>query len=134
MMWFKESLSLLPRPHSNLRSQKSTRLDDLIFQDFKRIQKTKDGCTPIQYSTVQYSTVQYSTVQSNPMQRNATQYNAIRSNAMRYNPMQCNTMQCNAMQSKTIQYNTIQVYCVILLASGVALHEMPHQLVYRYST
>ena len=34
----------------------------------------------------------------------------------------------------TIQYNTIQVYCVILLASGVALHEMTHQLVYRYST
>ena len=34
----------------------------------------------------------------------------------------------------TMQYNTIQVYCVILLASGVALHEMTHQLVYSYST
>ena len=40
----------------------------------------------------------------------------------------------NTMQYNTIQYNTIQVYCVILLASGVALHEMTHQLVYRYST
>ena len=34
----------------------------------------------------------------------------------------------------TMQYNTVQVSCVILLASGVALHEMTHQLVYRYST
>ena len=34
----------------------------------------------------------------------------------------------------TLQCNTIQVYCVILLASGVALHEVTHQLVYRYST
>ena len=40
----------------------------------------------------------------------------------------------NTMQYNTIQYNTIQVYCVILLASGVALHEMTHQLVYSYST
>ena len=32
-----------------------------------------------------------------------------------------------------IQYNTIQVYCVMLLASGVALHEMTHQVVYRFS-
>ena len=31
-------------------------------------------------------------------------------------------------------HNKIQVYCVILLASGVSLHEMTHQLVYRYST
>ena len=30
-----------------------------------------------------------------------------------------------------IGYSTIQVYCVILLASGVALHEKTHQLVYR---
>ena len=33
----------------------------------------------------------------------------------------------------TMQYNTIQVYCVMLLASGVALHEMTHQVVYRFS-
>ena len=44
--------------------------------------------------------------------------------ALRRSTIQYNTMQCN----------TIQVYCVILLASGVALHEMTHQLVYRYST
>ena len=41
---------------------------------------------------------------------------------------------CIRIQYNTMQYNTIQVYCVILLASGVALHEMTHQLVYRYST
>ena len=41
---------------------------------------------------------------------------------------------CIRIQYNAIQYNTIQVYCVMLLASGVALHEMTHQVVYRFST
>ena len=38
------------------------------------------------------------------------------------------------IQYNAMQYDIVQVSCVILLASGVALHEMTHQLVYRYST